>query len=715
MKLSDYRKKRNPGLTNEPFGGEPSETATPTTRGAYVVHLHHATRLHYDLRLEMGGVLSSFAVPKGPSFDPDEKRFAAHTEDHPLEYLDFEDVIPKGQYGAGPMIVWDRGSVHFLDGTAEDGILRGKLDFVLDGYKLRGRFALVRLKTGAGKDWLLIKKKDAYSTKERDVVIDQPRSVLSGLLVDELPDTAAIGAALEEKARAAGAKSREVDGSRISPMMAREQATPVGGGEHLHELLLDGLRVIASKTDPEATVAILTSLGRDMADLFPEVARAVQSLAASRVVLDGEIVAFAEGRPSRALLERRMAAGFTPEIAVVCMISDVLAIGARDLRGVPLAERRALLGELLPSPGVLRVSEALEGDPAPLVSFCKQHDLDGIVSKDKGSAYVEGPKPSPSWRALRVTDRREEDYAAPPPPTDAARRKVIVTNRAKLFWPDDGLTKGDLCDYYEAIADTLLPYLRDRPIAIVRYPDGITGKNFYQWNVPPGMPSWIHSLALKDGKEEEKRVFLVNDAASLVWVANLACIPIHILACKKDSLNECDFFTIDFDLKSAPLVHAITLAKTLHELLFAIGLPGFPKSSGQSGLHVLVPLGAGASFTTARALADLLGRILVQRHPDIATMERVISKRGDKVYVDTGQTGPTRTIVSPYSVRAQAGGTVSTPLTWDEVTPALDPKAFTMRTVVLRVARLGDPMHPVLTLSPDVPGAVEKLASLVVA
>jgi bifunctional non-homologous end joining protein LigD len=291
---------------------------------------------------------------------------------------------------------------------------------------------------------------------------------------------------------------------------------------------------------------------------------------------------------------------------------------------------------------------------------------------------------------------------------------VPVTNRGKMFWKDEGYTKGDLVDYYEAIAPAILPYLRDRPIAVVRYPDGIHGKNFYQWNVPPGMPRWVGSFALRDEESErgEKRVFMVDDLPSLLYIANLACIPIHVLACKRASLGACDFFTMDFDLKLAKLEHAIAHALTLRRLLDAIGLVGYPKTSGQSGLHVLVPLGAGVSFATARALADLLGRLIVQEHPETATMERVVKKRGDKVYVDTGQTGPTRTIVAPYSVRAYPGATVSTPLLWDEVTPQLDPSRFTIKSVPARFAEGGDPMAPMLAATPDVPAAVGKLEAL---
>jgi bifunctional non-homologous end joining protein LigD len=169
---------------------------------------------------------------------------------------------------------------------------------------------------------------------------------------------------------------------------------------------------------------------------------------------------------------------------------------------------------------------------------------------------------------------------------------------------------------------------------------------------------------------------------------------------------------MDFDVKGASLAEGIVLARSLHELCASIGLEGFPKTSGQSGLHVFVPLGPGVSYLSARALADLLGRMLCDRHPTIATMERIIAKRGPKVYVDTGQTGPTRTIVAPWSLRARPGATVSVPLAWSEVAPGLDPAAFTLRTAPERLAASGDPMAALFDARPDIPAAVERLGAM---
>lgn len=296
-----------------------------------------------------------------------------------------------------------------------------------------------------------------------------------------------------------------------------------------------------------------------------------------------------------------------------------------------------------------------------------------------------------------------------------ARRRVALTNAGKLFWPNDGLTKGDLYRYYETIAPTLLPYLRDRPVVLVRYPDGIDGKHFFQWNVPFGFPSWIRHVALddKDSEGKKRRVFLVNDTDALRAVVNLGAIPIHVLACREGSIERCDFCTIDLDVDRSSLKNGVVLARALHDILDSLGLEGFAKTSGQDGLHVLIPLGPGVTFETAQALNVLLGRLLAEEHPDLATLELRLDKRGAKVFVDIGQTGRRRTIVAPYSVRAYPGGRVSTPLTWDEVNDELDPGVFTLKTVPERVARRGDPMAPLLDARPDIPRAIERLGQRV--
>jgi bifunctional non-homologous end joining protein LigD len=305
--------------------------------------------------------------------------------------------------------------------------------------------------------------------------------------------------------------------------------------------------------------------------------------------------------------------------------------------------------------------------------------------------------------------------AVRPPEAGPARpTRVKLSNQDKIFWPEEGYTKGDLLQYYEAIADVMLPHLEDRPVMLVRYPDGIAGKSFYQWNVPQGTPSWLRTLQLRNEEQDGKEVttFLLDDVDSLLHVINLGCIPLHVLAAREQSLEECDFLTLDLDPGEQPFSVVVRLTLAVKEILDEVGLTGFVKTSGQVGIHVLVPLGPGVAFEIAKSLADLLGRLLQLRHPDVSTMERHVESRKGRLYIDTGQTGRSRTIVAPYSVRAYPGATVSTPLTWDEVHLALNPRELTIFSVPDRAREHGDAMRELLDVRPDLPQAITRLQKL---
>ncbi len=859
--LDTYRDKRDPGATNEPFGAEPLHSTGATRRGAFVVHCHAARNLHFDLRLEVGGVLTSFAVPKGPSLDPKQKRLAIQTENHPMGYLDFEDVIPKGNYGAGAMIVWDQGRVIYPEAAAEEQIDNGKLDFILDGFKLGGRFALVRTnprgqgpkpprKDGKPFEWLLLKKEDGFSKPGSDVVADARWSVLSGLTVDERAESLDVGEAVEAAAEELGAKkSKGKEGRRVSPMLCSLEEPDLDAKGWLYELKIDGVRILADKRGDSVRLSYRT--GRPATSSYPEIVRAIRALPIERVLLDGEVVAFDEkGKPNFQRLGQRIHARRRGDVSFVVdavpvryLVFDVLQAGDYDLTRLPLTARKELLGEIVRGGGWVRVLDHIEDSGRALYDFCLEQGLEGVVAKRGASKYMEGPTRYPDW--VKIKTEREADFvvvgytkgeggrkdlgaldlatfdehgvltvrgkagsgldeatiatllprleklkrkkpqaagtygpkkagrvhvkpeivvnvrylgwsedgvlrfpvfrgvredvpmddctAAPrladdlaeaiedtprkqdkPDTRLAGRHRVQLTNQNKVFWPEEGYTKGDLCDYYEAMAPTILPYLSDRPVMLVRYPDGIRGKNFYQWRVPWRAPSWVRSLPIKS-EEEDKDVtcFLVDDLDTLLYIANLGCIPVHILGGRKGRLDLADFVTIDFDLEERPLRDAITLARTLHEILEEIGLPSFPKTSGQSGLHVFVPVGEGVAWPTAKMLGEVLGRILLSRHRDIATMNRNKETRAGKVYVDVGQIGPSRTIVAPYSVRARPGATVSTPLSWDEVSFALDPRAFDIFTVPERVAKVGDPMAGLLDVGVDIAAAIEALRAFI--
>lgn len=850
-----------------------SQAASPTTAGRFVVHLHAASRLHYDLRIEVGGTLKSFAVPKGPSLCPTEKHLAVLTEDHPLEYLGFEAVIPAGNYGAGAMIVWDTGTIHYLEKDAQAGLAAGKLDFLLWGFKLRGRFALVETKSQAkGKSgdkqrsWLLLKKADAYAKAQGDVRSDEPHSVLSGLRVEELVRKQELGAKLHQQALQLGASADASVKLRLDsavPMRCAEHDGRLDNPACLYELKLDGVRLLSERSGEQVQLRYRT--GRNATALFPEIVRAIEALPAGRVILDGEVVAFDErGMPSFSQLAQRIHKQDHKAIALAAqrkqvqyLVFDILAVDDLDLRKLSLQKRKQLLAQLLRGKGFVRALDYVMGDGHALMDFCGRFDLEGVIEKRADSPYVMGPARSRYWckhkrmhsddfvvvgytqgkggrsalgalelasylddklisrgrvgsglseasvsqllaalapletetcaaggtlmaapqgrvfvrpelvvsvshagftadgrlrhpvfQRLRPDATQAECTAAPEaereqllsehtsptrslggahcagaqPDPDPARNKnpsgpgaskLRLTNQRKVFWPESGITKGDLCEYYSAVAPFLLPYLRDRPVLMVRYPDGIHGKHFYQWNAPAGTPSWVRTEVIHSAEDRrDVTYFRVDDHDTLLYLANLGVIPLHILASRFSNIDGCDFLTIDFDLGDAPLEHAVRLARELYGILDTAGLTGFVKTSGQTGLHVLVPM-AGAPFEAATALAGLLGRLLHQRHPQLSTLERLRKKRPNAVYIDTGQTGRSRAIVAPYSVRAVPGATVSTPLHWDEVSAALAPGRHTLFSVPGRLSTQGDPMAPLLTSRPDLTQALPRLKTLV--
>jgi bifunctional non-homologous end joining protein LigD len=843
-KTRSYRDKRDPLRTNEPFDAEQRRRPKATRAGRFVVHEHDATRRHYDLRIEVGDALKSFAVPKGPSLDPGEKRLAVNTEDHPISYLEFEDVIPEGNYGAGAMIVWDQGSVTYLEGTAEDGIERAKIDFSLSGFKLNGRFGLIhtgkRGKAGEENHWLLVKKEDAHSSTTAEL---DPRSILSGLRVEELADREKVRAQVRAAAEASGAAQRALEIGSLEPMLCATEGARLDDPERLYELKLDGVRILAERHGQ--SVSLRYRHGRAATSSYPEIARALSFLPATDFAVDGEIVAFDElGRPSFGRLAPRIHARRAidvvrakAEVPVVYLVFDLLALEGRDLTGLPLGQRKELLAQLVRGKGYVRLLDHIEGRGDALFQLCQEQGLEGVVAKRIAAPYRPGPRRSEDWvklkcerdeefvvvgwdagrggrgalgalvvasyesgdlvvrgkvgsglsraliaeltthferlasdtptatgfellgpgatevqhvrpelvvgvrftewtsagslrhpvlRGLRddivpsacraLPSRGDDPVIVEPAPTEVSGR-VAVSNRDKVFFPEDGITKGDLVDYYASVAPTMLPFLKDRPVVLVRYPDGIHGKSFYQWRTPEGTPEWISTLELRDDEDVEHRgeksVFLVDDVDSLVHIANLGAIPIHVLASSKQDLECGAFFTMDFDVKLASLREAVTLALALRELLEGVGLRGYPKTSGKTGLHVLVPVGPGVPFDVTRALAELFGGLLAAAHPKIATMERRVADRGARVYVDTGQTGRSRTIVAPYSVREIQGARVSTPLDWAEVSAALDPAAYTLHTVPLRLTERSDPMAEFFEQRPNIVAVLEALEAKV--
>jgi bifunctional non-homologous end joining protein LigD len=288
---------------------------------------------------------------------------------------------------------------------------------------------------------------------------------------------------------------------------------------------------------------------------------------------------------------------------------------------------------------------------------------------------------------------------------------VKFTNLDKVFWPDEKYTKGDLIEYYRAISPWLLPFLKDRPVVMTRFPDGINGKQFFQKDAPGFAPDWLRTERMwSEDTQREISYFVCDDEASLLYIANLGTIPLHIWGSRVVSLERPDWCIIDLDPKDAPFSDVITLARATHDLCEDIGLPNFVKTSGSSGLHVLVPLGRLVTYEQCRTLAQLLARAVAADHREIATLTRNPSRREGKVYLDFLQNGHGRLLVAPYSARPLPAGPASAPLVWNEVKPGLDPRQFTIANLPARMRRMKkDPIVDVLELQPDLATALERL------
>jgi len=852
--LDAYRKKRDPARTPEPFGARRDGDGR-----MFVIQKHAARRLHYDVRLEMDGVLKSWAVPKGPSLKAEEKRLAVHVEDHPVEYADFEGIIPEGNYGAGAVIVWDRGWYRLVkDGAPAAQLASGRLEVELFGVKLRGRWTLARM-SGGGKDWLMLKKADAYAGDD-EATETFPESVLSGLTVEEVRDGSTRLAAL--RARLAKAPRRAVEAAREPVMLASSAERPFSNPAWLYEIKYDGVRVLASR-DGER-VELYGRAGQVFTGRYPEVLTALRALPLTHFVLDGEVVALDEGgRPSFQRLQNRMHLTRPADVEraratfpVSAVFFDALSLDGCDLRELPLTERKACLALTLPARGVIRYGDHVEARGEDFYEAAAAQRLEGILAKRADSRYVGGrshdwlkikchlrqefviggwtdpqgtrgafgalhlgvydgerlvyvgkvgtgfddttlrairDRLQPLTRAtspfddgtptgrghhwvepalvaeVRFTEWTEEAGIRHPaflglrddkPPRDVRRetglrpaadserapaspgasrepgarraggktpklkpartplpsdapatdRHVTITNPRKVFWPDEGYTKSDLIGYYEGVAPWLLPYLADRPLVLTRYPDGIKGKSFFQKDAPTWAPDWVRTERIwAKGVEREIDYFIVDSVEALRYVANTGTIPLHLWASRIGSLERPDWLVLDLDPKGAPFTDVVKVALALRTILERLQLPSYPKTSGATGLHILLPLAARYTYEETRTFANLLATLAVEALPDISTIARMIRMRDGKVYVDYGQNGHGQTIVGPFSVRPLPGAPVSCPLRWPDVTARLDPKRFTIRTVRERLEADGDPLAPVLGAGIDIAAALARV------
>ncbi|MGD8866637.1 MAG: DNA ligase D [Gemmatimonadales bacterium] len=837
--LKDYEEKRDFSRTSEPKGEGGGVESTEAAR-RFVVQKHAARRTHFDLRLEIGGVLVSWAVPKGPSADPEAKRLAVHVEDHPLEYGDFEGTIPKGEYGAGAVIIWDRGRYEPVaasddsDEALSRGVREGKLDLILHGERMRGRWALVRMKTtDADNNWLLLKKKDLHAEPgDSEGLVERYRdSVISGRTVEDA--TLAVSSPEGERP-----DRPPVD---VRPMLAQRGDALPEGEAWCFELKLDGIRVMGWAR-PSGHARLYSRSGQSIEAAFPEIAEAIELLArrtGSEFIADGELVAATHGdAASFGDLQPRLNLRDPGEIIRLAraqpaelFMFDLLWLDGEDLREQPLSSRKEKLRTLLRDGGhrlhyvahdVARgaamanrarregyegvVAKRLKGryrsgersrdwlkvkelarqelvvcgwtDPqggragfgALVVGYYEEpggdlrcagrvgsgfsgDDLRTISDKLRGLATETSPlaevpedladahwvRPElvaevkflewtrdgrlrqPVFLGLRsdiqaktvVREERSQFEKGPPVELSAGLESLIrsleslegegqdgdldveghrlkVTNLGKVLWPDSGDTKGGLLRYYVSVSPALIPVVRDRPLTLERYPDGISGEMFYQQRVMGSVPKGVRTVRLEVEGEELERV-VGGDLYTLLYTAQLAAISQHIWPSRVGSLSEMDYSVLDLDPgDGVPFSAVRAAALAVREQLERLGLRGYPKTSGASGVHVVIPLQAATSYDTGRLLAELVANLVTRARPDLTTVQRVVSKRGKRVYLDFLQNRRGATVASAYSVRPRASATISTPLAWSELDDDIRPEDFTLRTMGERLAVVGD-------------------------
>ena len=786
-RLDTYRGRRDPARTAEPFDeGTPSAGAL-----RYSMQNHDATRLHWDLRLEWGGVLLSWAVTRGPSFDPGEKRLAVRTEDHPIPYLTFEGTIPKGEYGGGTVMLWDIGSWR-PDGDVEYGLGKGHLRFQIYGRRLTGSWDLVRIKGRPNEkreNWLLIKQDDA-AAHAPDPVERYRTSVATNR------DFAAI--AEDRPAVPFGPANRLARPKPVEPMLAKLVDDPPSGDGWQHEIKIDGYRGLVEIGKGGALIR--TRNGLDWSERFAPLLPAFEELPARSALIDGEIVAGA-GRLGFTALQQAITAG--GPFAFVAF--DLLHLDGKDLKRTPLKDRQAALRDLLanvPALGLIEQSLAVEGSGEDALAAICAAKGEGIVSKRIDSTYRPGR--GDSWRKTKCEHRddyliagwlpsqangrafsslllaeraedgtlhyrgkvgtgfdgdaldkvmaalapharpkaaldvprseargakwvepviaaeiryaditgdgrlrhasfqglREDKMPKAPPARKAAKATPVVrvasgrsddeirvagvriSNPRRVVYPDAKVTKADIAAYYEAVAPLMLEHLRDRPISLVRLPEGLGGESFFQKHAGKGFPTQIRETAIEG---EDEPALYVRDAAGLVAGAQMGVVEYHMRGTHRDRPDRPDRLVFDLDPdEGLGWVDVKRAAFDLRDRLDGLGLPTWAMVTGGKGVHIVCDIRRTVPWETATLFARTLTTVLADEEPDrfVAVMSK--ARRTGRIFIDWLRNQPQATAVAPFSLRARPGATVAVPVSWEVLETLKGANVFTIRDALDR-------------------------------
>lgn len=846
MSLIKYNQKRNFNATAEPKG----KVARSENELKFVIQKHAASHLHYDFRLEMDGVLKSWAVPKGPSLDPEIKRLAMMVEDHPYNYKDFEGTIPEGNYGAGNVIVWDNGTYLPSDekytGKAENKLLtdlkKGHLSFTLKGKKLKGNFSLVKLHGKQENAWLLIKKEDKYATTED--ILKKDKSVISKLSLDALEKKAQKEKVSIEK-KSAEAKvipeKETIKKGKIAfqkPMLATLTEKPFDDPDWIFENKYDGYRTLAVINDD---IQLFSRNEISFTKNFQEVADELKKIN-HEVILDGEVVVEDKaGRSDFQLLQNYLKTG---KGNLKYYVFDLLNLDGNDTTNLTLLERKELLKMLLSKYKLSNVfySEHILEKGISFLDHAAKKESEGIIAKKANSAYSTG-KRTGDWLKIKLSQQEEaiiigitepknsrthfgalllgqyekdrlkfigkcgtgftqevlkelylkfEPYFVNKSPLEekiplrdkiqwikpkfvaqvkftewtqdnhlrqpvylglridknvkevlfdgkgneskkekkmentttlnkekennldlkVGKTTLHLTNQNKIYFPEDGITKGDIVRYYDEVSDLILPYLKDRPQSMNRFPNGINETGFYQKDVDNDkIPSWLKTAKIFSESNDSNIDYLIcNDKATLLYMANLGCIDINPWNSTIKHIENPDWVVIDIDPEKDDFKEVVKTALTVKEVMDEFETECYCKTSGASGLHVYIPLGAKYDYDSVKIFAELIAHEVHERLPEITSLERSIKKRNHKIYLDFLQNRKGQTLAAPYSVRPKPGATVSTPLEWSEVNNKLHPSQFTIKNVLKRFDQKGDLWKPVLGKGVNIKAILKKIS-----
>ena len=775
--LSTYNAKRDFTKTAEPSG-----TLAPGHGNRFMVQKHDATRLHWDLRLEVDGVMKSWAVTRGPSLNPDDKRLAVQTEDHPLSYSDFEGTIPQGEYGGGTVMLWDDGTWAPIAGKSAKDLEKGHLHFVISGERMKGEWMLIRLKP-RGKErhtnWLLRKVGDEYAGGSDDLVDGALTSVKTGRTMVEIAEgkKAKELAGWKKGADRKPAKAAKVVKGKMPAFREPQLATlvdsvPTGTG-WIHEVKYDGYRaLIAIAGGPKNRGAkVFTRNGLDWTDKFPGIAEAAAKLPVGSALIDGEIVAFKDGRPDFSTLKDAISANGD----MTLFAFDVLELDGERLEKLPNVQRKDRLRALIDGADQrLQFAEHIAGEGEKLFQTMCREGYEGIVSKRADAPYlgkrtqnwlkikclhrqefvivgwtesdksrgfralllgvhdgdtlryagkvgtgfsvetmndvsaklarlarktptVKAPRAAtrgahwvtpklvaeiaftevtpdgvlrhPSFLGLRgdkEADEVVEEKAKPTPKAKAS--SVTITHPERLIFPDSDVTKGDLAAFYEAMAPVILPFAANRPISLVRCPQGRGKHCFFQKHDAGSFGDHVKHVKIKEKDGSVEPYLYVEDADGLITCVQMGTIEFHGWGSSVADVEKPDRLVFDLDPDEGLDFEAVKKAAVdLKTHLGEIGLTSFAMLSGGKGVHVVVPLTPEAEWPAVKDFADRFSRALAQAEPDRFTATMSKAKRTGKIFIDWLRNQRGSTAVMPYTARARSKAPVAVPVSWSEL------------------------------------------------